>query len=113
MQIQETLYQVDILYKSSKQTDEYYEIPFTNEKGDIHVTYVDPGYRNYKKWKKIIDNPDDRVVITNAKIKTTRGGKLQKNRHKEYIIDADSKFKTIDTVSDKVMNDFFKEMNLT
>ena len=35
--INDILYQEDIKYKSSRQTPEYYEIPFRNEKGDCRA----------------------------------------------------------------------------
>jgi len=109
--INDTLYQEDIMYKSSKQTPEYYEIPFRNEKGERTVTYVEPGFRNYSNWKEIIENPDKRYVITKARYATTRGGKLRKTKDDIQILDADSKIVIQDNVSDDIMDEFFKELD--
>lgn len=109
--INDTLYQEDIKYKSSRKTSEYYEIPFRNEKGEKTVTYVEPGFRNYSIWKEIIENPDKRYVITGARYAATRGGKLRKTKDDIQILDADSKIVIQDNVSDDIMDEFFKELD--
>ena len=109
--INDILYQEDIKYKSSRQTPEYYEIPFRNEKGERAVTYVEPRYRNYSIWKEFVENPDKRYVITNARCAATKGGKLRKTKDGIQILDADSKIVIKDNVSDDIMDEFFKELD--
>ena len=108
----ETLYQSDIIHTSSKQTHEYYEIPFVNESGKKYKTYAVPGYENYYKWEYLIDNPDDRVIIKNVSVKSSYS-KPKKASDGALVIDADCDYQIIDVMTSYEKEELFKQLGLT
>jgi hypothetical protein len=78
-------------------------ITMANAQGQIVHTYVDPGNKNYKFWKEIIDLQDKNfgVIVDNLKYKTKDGEIAHRwVKHwnvSEPLINADSKPKIVYT----------------